>query len=278
MSKLIFFLSLFVVHHVTANEPIILKEKSEQSPHYSIGIGLSMLSMDDYIGSDESQVYLLPTPYLYYQSDVVLIDRNVFEGVLFDNKKWHLALDAAGSLPVDSEENKARAGMDDLNWVGELGPSVEYYFSGDSRSPDRTYVDFTLRKAVQTDFKSISDVGWTGQINLKNKYQLKSTFLGGKTIVDSAASVLFYSDKYAQYFYSVSPEEINNDREQYDASGGYAGARLSLGGTWRRKSIWVGLFTRYTYLENASFEDSPLVKSNTNLLLGVVISYIFMEQ
>lgn len=282
--NLIFCLLIFAAQNISANEQVLSKEsqkstkKADKTVHYSIGFGVSMMTIDDYIGADESQFYLIPTPYIYYQSDSVVIDRNAFEGDLFNNNKWHLAVDAAGSIPVDSSKNEARKGMSDLDWVGELGPSLEYYFAGDSRSLNRTYVDFSIRKAINTDFKKISDMGWTGQISLNNKHQLSTDVFGGRTTLDSAAGLLFYSDKYTQYFYSVSSYDANEERAQYHATGGYAGARLSLGGTWRRENIWLGIFTRYTHLKNTSFENSPLVKSTSNLLIGLSVSYIFIEK
>lgn len=264
--------------NLSANEQNDLIKNEEKTLRYSLGAGVSMMAIDDYIGADESQFYLLPTPYIFYQSDTVVIDQNAFTRDVFENKKWHLSVDAAGSIPVDSDKNKTREGMNDLHWVGELGPSLEYYFSGDSRSQDRTYLDFSIRKAINTDFKKISDTGWTGQVSLNNKYQFKTDIWNGKTILDSTVALLFHSDKYAQYFYSVSSDETNSTRAAYSAKGGYAGARLSLGGTWRSGNIWIGLFTRYTYLNNSSFEDSPLVKSSSNLLVGMSISYIFKEK
>jgi outer membrane scaffolding protein for murein synthesis (MipA/OmpV family) len=283
----IFFL-LFAAQTISANEQAqpeehnananINTQKRENTAHYSIGFGVSMMTIDDYIGADESRFYLIPTPYIYYQNDSVVIDRNAFEGDLFNSEKWHLALDAAGSIPVDSDRNKTRQGMDDLDWVGELGPSLEYYFAGNSRSQNRTFIDFSVRKAIHTDFKKIADAGWTSQISVNNKYQFNTDIFGGKTIIDSSVATLFYSDRYAQYFYSVAPDEVSAERAQYSAKGGYAGVRVSFGGTWRRKNIWLGLFTRYTHLNNTSFDDSPLIKSNTNLLIGLSVSYIFMEK
>lgn len=266
---------MFFSQNISAGEQ---KKNIESTSHYALGLGASMMQIDDYVGSDESQFYIIPTPYIFYQSDAVVIDRNVFEGDLFANKHWHLAVDAAGSIPVDSDKNETRKGMDDLDWVGELGPSLAYYFAGNSRSENRTYIDLSLRKAINTDFRNISDTGWTGQFSFSNKYQFKADVIGGKTVVDSTAAVLFHSEKYSQYFYSVPLDQTNKERSAYYAKGGYAGIRLSFGGTWRRRNIWVGLFTRYTYLENASFEDSPLVKSTSNLLVGLSVSYIFIEK
>ena len=271
-------LLVFWAQSISANEQTSLTEAPQKTSSYSLGIGISMMTIDDYIGADESQFYILHTPYIFYQSDSLIIDQNAFTGDLFENKRWHLAVDAAGSIPVNSDKNKARKGMDDLNWVGELGPSLEYYFAGNSRSKNRIYVDFSIRKAINTDFKQISDTGWTGQVSLNNKYQFNTGFLGGETIVDSTVALLFHSDKYAQYFYSVTEAESNATRAEYSAQGGYAGARLSLGGTWRSGNVWVGLFTRYTYLSKTSFVDSPLVKSTSNLLIGMSVSYIFKER
>ena len=269
---------LLATQTISAKEVANFTEKSEKNIHYSLGIGLSMITIDDYVGADESQFYLFPTPYFFYQSDSLVIDRNAFEGNVFTNKKWHLALDAAGSIPVDSDDNETRKGMKDLNWVGELGPSLEYYFSGNSRSNNSRYFDLAIRKAVNTNFKTIADTGWTGQLSLKNRSQFKAGLMGGSTTIDTSAAILFNSDKYARYFYSVSADDATEIRRAYNANGGYAGFRLSLGGTWRRNNIWFGIFTRYTYLKNTSFADSPLMRSHNNLLFGISVSYILIEK
>lgn len=249
----------------------------EASSKLTLGLGVAFTHIDDYIGADESKVYILPVPYIYYQSEKFTVDRNAFEGDIFTNSRWHLALDAAGSIPVDSDKNKARKGMQDLNWIGELGPSIEYYLSGQSRSAKNVYIDFSVHKAIATNFSNVADVGWTSKLSLHKSYPLKSLFLGGETKIDSALSALAYSDKYSQYFYSISADEQTDVRKSYRAKGGYAGLRFSLGGTWRKNNIWVGVFTQYTNLKNTAFEDSPLVKSKSNLLAGIVVSYIFTD-
>ncbi len=252
--------------------------KPVKTSRLSIGAGVAGSYIADYMGSDEGRYYVLPIPYIYYQSDKVTVDRNAYEGDLFEGNQWHLALDAGGAIPVDSDKNKARKGMDDLDWVAEIGSSLEYYFDGNSRSTNRFYADLSIRKAFATDFTGLDDVGWTSSIALKHKYQLQSLVFGGRTTLDTSASVAFYSDKYAQYFYSVAESEATNERFAFDAKGGYAGTRLSIGASWRKNRIWAGLFTRYSYLGNTSFENSSLVKTKTNVLTGLAVSYIFMEK
>lgn len=268
---------LFMMAPLFADDRNNALNHEEPSTHLTLGLGIAFTHIDDYIGADESQVYILPVPYIYYQSEKFTIDRNAFEGDIFTSSRWHLALDAAGSIPVKSDKNKARKGMQDLDWIGELGPSIEYYLSGHSRSVNSVYIDVSIRKAIATNFSKVTDAGWTSKVSLHKSYQLKSRFFGGETRIESALTALAYSDKYSQYFYSISEDEQTDTRKLYSAKGGYAGLRLSLGGTWRKNNIWVGLFTQYTNLKNATFEDSPLVKSNSNLLAGIVVSYIFTD-
>ena len=94
--------------------------------------------------------------------------------------------------------------MQELDWIGELGPSVEYYLAGHSRSTNNVYIDFSVRKAIATNFSNVTDVGWVSQLSIHKNYQFKSLFLGGEFKLNSALAALTYSDKYSQYFYSVS--------------------------------------------------------------------------
>jgi outer membrane scaffolding protein for murein synthesis (MipA/OmpV family) len=248
-----------------------------KNAQYSIGMGAGVTYLNDYIGSDESNAYVFPFPFIYFKSDKFKIDRNAFEGNVFTNKKWHLSFDVAGSLPVNSKNNKAREGMPDLDWVGEMGPSIEYYVQGDTSSNNRLYIDWSIRKAVATNFKHINSIGWVSQLSLNQKYQVPRKIFGGDFVIDSSISVLYNSSQYSRYYYDVSIEHENYLREQYTASSGYAGVRLAIGGTWRKDNYWIGVFTRYSNLNGVAFENSPLVKKNHNVLFGFAVSYIFLS-
>jgi len=71
-------LLIFWAQNISANEQISLTEASKSQPRYSLGVGISMMTINDYIGADESQFYILPTPYIFYQSDTLIIDQNAF--------------------------------------------------------------------------------------------------------------------------------------------------------------------------------------------------------
>lgn len=168
------FFAFTCIHNVNAKAPSFL-----QNAQYTLGMGAGVTYLNDYIGSDESTAYAFPFPFVYFKNDHLKIDRNAFEGNIFTNKKWHLAFDAAGNLPVDSEANKARMGMFDLDWVGEIGPSIEYYIQGDTQSKNKLYIDWSVRKAIATDFKHINHIGWVSQFSLTQRYAVQQKVQGG---------------------------------------------------------------------------------------------------
>nr|WP_286133395.1 MipA/OmpV family protein [Colwellia sp. UCD-KL20] len=96
-------------------------------------------------------------------------------------------------------------------------------------------------------------------------------------VIDSSVSALYNSSQYSGYYYNVLTEYETTERQQYRASSGYAGFRLAISGTWRKNNYWIGVFTRYSNIGNTAFEHSPLVKKNHNLLAGIVVSYIFLD-
>ena len=42
----------------------------------------------------------------------------------------------------------------------------------------------------------------------------------------------------------------------------------------RLKNFWIGAFARYDTLSDAVFEESPLVKSDDYMAVGVVIAWV----
>lgn len=242
---------------------------------YTFGFGAGVTYLNDYIGSDETSVYAFPVPYIYYKSDEFKIDRNAFEGELFTGNKWHIAIDAAGAIPV--KDNKARIGMPDLDWVGEIGPSLEYYFEGTHDSADHMFVDWSVRKAIATDFKGIDDAGWVSQLSVNYKATPQINVFGGSIVFNASASLMYNSSKYADYYYGVSNEFSTSTRTAFVTNSGYAGLRLAIGSTWRKNNVWLGVFTRYSNIKDTTFETSSLVNTTHSVIAGVAVSYIFLE-
>jgi len=281
LSKSTAMVLLFCSMALSANEGAKADVKESENyflsknAHYAIGFGVGITHLNDYVGSDETRTFAFPMPYIYYKNDDFTLDRNAFEGNLFSSDKWHLSIDAAGSLPA--KDNQARAGMPDLDWVGEFGTSLEYYISGNHDSRNKLFIDWSVRKAIATDFTGIDNAGWVSQITLNQNHVLNNKILGGDVAIDARASIIYNSQRYNDYFYGVSEAFQTPNRDIYNAKSGYGGFRLAIGSTWRKDNLWFAVFTRYSNINGATFETSSLVKQQHSLLAGVAFSYIFIE-
>ncbi len=242
-----------------------------------LGAGLFYADIPHYLGSDESEHYLLPVPYFRYQSDKMAIDRNNFTGFLWQQENLHLDLSANVGLAVDSEDNKAREGMDDLDWVFELGPSLNYYLIGEPNAKQHLYLSLFARKAIATDFSGIDDIGWRYGPSVyyrvpiieKADSQFSLAFRG---------NINFASDKYLDYYYGVSDLHSNETRQAYSSRSGFSGADVSIGVHFDTPKYWLGGFVKYHHLADSQQDASPLVKQDYNVSVGFGVAWKFYRR
>jgi MipA family protein len=245
-----------------------------ERPLWELGIGATALYFSDYPGSDQSSPYALPFPYFVYRGEILKADRHGVRGIFFDTDRVELNISLGASLPVNSDENRARQGMPDLQPTVELGPSLDIdlwrtqdgRYKLDLRLPVR--MAFTLRGGVD-------DTGWVFSPRL-NLDLIDVAGLTGWNL-GLLAGPLFGSERNHDYFYSVAPQYANADRPAYDAEGGYAGSQFLVALSKRYSTFWVGAFARWDSLQGAAFADSPLVKRDYSFSAGVGIAWILGE-
>jgi MipA family protein len=250
-----------------------LRACADQLPLWELGAGVSALDFPDYRGSDERRSLVLPIPYVIYRGEVLRLDREGLRGLLFESERAELDLSVNATIPVKSEDNRARAGMPDLDPTLEIGPSLNLTLLGSRRQKTELQLRLPVRGVISTDFSHAHAQGLVFEPKLNLDVRLREGGRGWRAGI--GAGPIFVSDRYAQYFYSVPPASVTPTRPAFDANGGYAGSQLTLSLTWRSRSLWVGAFMRQDWLNGASFEDSPLVKSNRALAGGVAAAYIF---
>lgn len=247
---------------------------SEPLPQWELGAGVAVLEAPDYRGADEGQVYALPLPYVIYRGDVLQIDRQRIQGLLAESERMELVVSLNASTPVDSDDNKARAGMEDLDPTLEVGPSLNFFLGSKEKNPVIT-LRLPVRAvfAVDTDSSSVDNIGWIAQPNLNINWSNIGT--GNNWNYGIVAGPLFATRKYHEYFYTVDPADATARRPDYSAPSGYSGFQLT--GTMSRRfsNYWMGAFLRYDNLEGVAFDDSPLLKKHDNITLGFGIAYIF---
>ena len=219
--------------------------QAADKPLWEAGVGMSALAFPDYRGSDESSLYAIPFPYLVYRGTFLKADRDGIRGTFFDSEHVELNVSVGASLPVNSDESEARAGMPDLQPTVELGPSLEFRLW---RSADRR-VQLDLRlplRAALTVAGGMDDVGWVFSprvnLDLADPAGLAGWRLG------LLAGPMYGSERNHDYFYSVAPQYATAERPAFDAEGGYAGTQFLAALSKRYPKYWVGAFARWDSL------------------------------
>ncbi len=238
-----------------------------KEPKVELGIGVFTLSYPDYLGSKSTQLLTAPFPHVRYRGEFLTIDEDGINGKLFGVDGLRLDLSVSGSLPANSEDSKAREGMPDLDFTGEIGPNLVYniYEYGVALLE----FEFPIRAVLSTDLSSIRYRGVVSTPQLKyslNYSEFEWTIRSG---------VMFGDKKYHNYFYGVSEEYVTVTRAQYEASSGYSGFRNRIGMTYQKGNWWSGAFVSHFSLNNAVFQDSPLVETQSAIYMGVSVAYIF---
>jgi len=245
-----------------------------EKPLWELGAGISALSLPDYRGSNQASVYGIPFPYLIYRGEFLKADRHGIRGTFFGTDRIELNLSLGASLPVNSDDNRARQGMPDLQPTVELGPSLDLNLW---RTPDRrTRLDLRLpvRTAV-TVTGGMDDIGWV----FSPRLNLDITDVAGLAgwNMGLLAGPMYGSERNHDYFYTVAPQYATAGRPAFDAKGGYAGSQFMMTMSKRYPKYWLGAFVRWDSLEGAVFANSPLVKSDDYFAAGVGIAWILGE-
>lgn len=242
-----------------------------------IGAGVFTATLPKYIGSNEQENYILPLPYFYYKSDKVQIDRNAFTGFLWHDKNWYLDISLSGNIPVKSDEVSIRQNMPDIDFVGEIGPAIKYYFSGTPQTEEQLSIAFNTRKAVALDFSNIASVGWHYSTSVHYKKTLQPLY-HGELKLSTVLNINAADDKFLNYYYGVASQYQTDFRPSYQASSGYSGSSLSVGLTWRTPKVWIGSFIKYNNIQGSKQQHSPLVNTHNNWSFGVGGAWVFYSK
>ncbi len=235
-------------------------------PLWELGAGLGGLRVPHYRGADQNHSFVLPIPYVVYRGEVLRSDRDGTRAVLVDTERFDFDLSVDASLPLNSKDSRARAGMADLKATLEIGPKLNFLLSRGSGW--RLDLRLPVRAAFTLEGKPKS-VGWTATPEL----DLDTQWSGWNLRVQGGP--LAASQRFHSYFYSVGAADATAARPAYTARGGYAGWGVATSATRRFGDWWLAGVVRVDRLDGAVFADSPLVRQRQNVSLGLALSYVF---
>ncbi|HEX4924282.1 MAG TPA: MipA/OmpV family protein [Bdellovibrionales bacterium] len=242
---------------------------------YELGLAAGAGQLPDYPGSDHTRFRWLALPYFVYRGEIFRQDEK--EGArarLAQNHIFDLDLSAAGSFPANSEDNAARRGMPDLDWLAELGPRLEVMLSR-LGGRGRLRLLFPVRVVASTDFSSLVHRGFTYSAALGA--ELKDFPVANWKSYLKVQGV-FIDEKLARYFYEVEPQYAAAGRPAHGARGGYLETDVMVGvniALSARVRMYGGSWA--SSLDQSANRDSPLFKSGWNQTYIAGLTYLFYE-
>ncbi len=240
-----------------------------QRPLWELGLGVAGLRLPDYLGSDQSNFYVLPLPYIVYRGTWLTADRDGARALLFNSQRIKVDVSVAASTPARSSKNIAREGMPNLKGTFEIGPNLNLTLANSLKDRWRLDLRLPVRGAISVE-RSPKFVGATFSPNLN----LDVGGLGGGWNFGALTGPVFADRKFHQYYYGVDAPYATANRPTFQAHGGYAGWRAVAATSRRFGNMWVGGFVRYDNLRGAAFDDSPLVRRSSAVTFGFGISWI----
>lgn len=242
-------------------------------PRWELGIGGGYFSGFDYPASSDTNERAIAVPFFVYRSPLLRFGDGGVRAVAIERPRLKLDLSIGGSLNASAEDNSAREGLDDLDFLFELGPQLEVrLFDRRLASGERVRGRFTseLRAVFSTDFNGVDAQGFVADVGVG--VNVADVAGSGITVV-GGFDVSFATEKLHDYFYQVDPEFVTATRPAFDAKGGYLESSLVVGVAIRPLPdvrVFAGVIQGF--FGGARNEDSPLfeVTEQTRFALGIV--------
>ena len=217
---------------------------------------------------------MFPVPWFIYRGDIFRADRDGVSVQLFDSQRADLNISINGSVPVDSDRNRAREGMEDLRPTLELGPRLNVHLWG---SPYTQYA-LDLRVPVRAAFvfrDGIQHVGYVAAPQLNLDMRFPSPTAPDRWNIGMLVEAPFSDKRLHNYFYGVSPSQATPTRRAYSARSGYGGWQALAAVSRRVDRWWIGGFIKYDNVSDAVFADSPLVTQRRQVSGGIAVVSVF---
>ncbi len=270
--------SILLLSHIswanTITEVPMEAPDSEKKPKYEAGIALGAFYLPDYPGADESRDRYFGAPFVFYRGEIFRADRD--GGVrsrIINKEKTEFDFSIQAAFPTNSEDNEARQGMEDLDWIGEIGPRFVYHFKR-SKIYDLA-LKLPVRYVFSTDLSDWAERGFTFNPQLMYKYYLNSK---RDMYVTTKIEGTWATKKLMDYFYEVDENDATADRPEYNAQSGYMATTAGISLTKNIDDKFF-IFTSISlnYYQDAANKRSPLLKDETTESYSAGFAWAFYQ-
>ena len=250
-------------------------EKPDALPLWEVGIGGGIGWTPDYPAAGQNHVRGLALPFAKYRGEFFQADGGSARGIFINTDKVEFDISFAGSLPADSDDNDAREGLDDLDFLGEIGPRLSYFFERD-QAGNQKRIDIAFRAVLSTDFRNFDYVG----LILHPYFAQEFVDVGGIEDLEADWSIgaRWADEGVMDLFYEVPLEGANASRAAFDAKPGYLGSNIygaiSYPFTDHLKLAFAGNLASYHGAKN---RDSDLFVDKWNIGFGLGVIWTFWK-
>lgn len=204
-------------------------------------------------------------------------NRDGLRGIFWRNKNFETDISLSGNPPIPSD-NKAREGMEELDGLIEIGPALRYYFF-EFGERDSLFLQANARVAFSIGFDDGLETDHRGYItDFSLVYRDSQMFKEQNIRFHLSTGMQFADENFHSFFYEVSPEDETITRAAYDAEGGYGGLQVS--GSIVKEltpSFWLSTYWRWMNSAGTEFDDSPLVGTENNYIIGAMLVWKIWE-
>ncbi|GGW57648.1 MipA/OmpV family protein [Alishewanella tabrizica] len=242
---------------------------NEAQPLWELGVGGGLINVPNYPASSERNIVGLALPYFIYRGDVFRFGDGNARAVIIDNTDFEIDISVAGAFSADSDNNTAREGMPELDYLFEVGPQVIYGLRTFEFNDGigRLNLHLQARAVFSTDFSNVKHQGYVFQPKLS--YQQRGVFFKDSAF-SSSVSLVFTTEKLQDYFYQVDTEFASSNRDTFDAAGGFLGAEFATGISFSlHENIRAFAGGSIRLHKGAANTDSPLFEKDLSYSVGV---------
>lgn len=257
------------LHHATARA----EADDAGKPLWEIGLGGGGAYVPDYPAAGESQFAGIVLPFVIYRGEFLRSDEDGLRGKIAETDRLKLNLGVDASFSAESDDNPERRGLPDLDYLLEIGPSLEYRLAGEEQGTRRLIAIGQARAAfaVNTDRFDYTGYALEPQLELED-----DNFLHPGLELTVGLGVKFGYDGLNQYFYDVEPRFATASRPAYRSDDGYQGSSISVRLFYPLTSrLRLFAATQLFFHAGSSNEDSPLYREDFNIGFGGGMAYSF---
>lgn len=238
-------------------------------PLFEAGVALGGADLPDYPAAGQSHLKGLVLPFVAYRGKILRSDeKGLLRSRLVKTDRFEFDLSLDGAFSSDSDKSTARRGMPDLDWMGEIGPRVQWTVARAAHSA-KIDLELPVRAVFSTDFSRLDARGYVFEPEIAYQHE---NFLQQDLEVKVSAGATFASEDLMDYFYEVEPRFVAAGRPAFDAKAGYLGAQTQLSlvkSLGDRLNVLMAF--RAEFHGGAENADSPLFKDEATFGLGAAL-------